>query len=150
MKYIQNFPEFVSLLRQFLRKYFCIVLSIAPLYNRKGNMIDKNAKVRYKKTLRVVKKKAKVCSPLFLAATSGDGEGEIDLAWEPVKTADVYVIQKSSGALKPTKWKYEDIVTESSYTVSELKSGRKYWFRVAAVCSEKRGLWSNIVRKKTP
>ncbi len=107
-------------------------------------------KIRHKKTPHVVKKKNKISSLLSLTATSGDDEGEIDLVWEPVKTADVYLIQKSKGSQKPAKWRYEDIVTESSYTVSKLKSGYKYWFRVAAVCSKTRGQWSNPACKKAP
>ena len=102
------------------------------------------------KSPRVVKRKNKISSLLFLTATSGDDEGEIDLVWEPLKTADVYLIQKSTGSLKPTKWRIEDIITKSSYTVSKLKSGYKYWFRVAAVCSKTRGQWSNPACKKAP
>jgi len=103
-----------------------------------------------KKPEQIIKTKSVVPSPLLLTATSGDSQGEIDLVWEPVKTADVYVIQISSGRVKPTKWKYEDIISESSYTVSKLRSGHKYWFRVAAVCSEIKGPWSNPVWKKAP
>ena len=102
------------------------------------------------KTRNDVKNKIKTSSPLMLTATSGDSKGEIDLVWEPVCRADIYIIQKSSGSLKPAKWKREDIVTKSSYTVTELKSSHKYWFRVAAVSSHGQGLWSKAVQKKAP
>jgi hypothetical protein len=106
--------------------------------------------MRNKKTPHVAERKNNISPLLYLTATSGDDEGEIDLVWEPLKTADVYLIQKSTGSLKPTKWRFEDIVTESSYTVSKLKSGLNYWFRVAAVRSKTKGQWSNHVCKKAP
>ena len=88
--------------------------------------------------------------PLLLTATSGDAGGEIDLTWEPVAGANNYLIQKCINLKKPVKWSYEDVVTKSSYTVSKLRSGRKYWFRVAAVCSKGQGVWSHPVQKKAP
>lgn len=113
-------------------------------------MTGKTGKPVRKKPGQVIKKKSAIPSPLFLTATSGDSEGEIDLVWEPVTEADIYIIQKSSGSLKPTNWRDEDIITKSSYTVSNLKTGHKYWFRVAAVGSETRGHWSSPVWKKAP
>ena len=103
-----------------------------------------------KKPGQVIKKRSAIPSTLFLAATSGDGKGEIDLVWEPVVKAHIYIIQKSSGSLKPVNWKDEDIITKSSYTVSKLISGHKYWFRVAAVDSQGQGPWSKAVQKKAP
>ncbi len=88
--------------------------------------------------------------PLSLTATSGDTEGEIDLVWEPVEKAHTYVVQKCKDSKGPVKWMNEDIVTKSSYTVSKLKSSRKYWFRVAAVGCNGQGPWSEPVQKKVP
>ncbi len=89
-------------------------------------------------------------SPIFLTATSGDTEGEIDLTWEPAKGASTYLVQKSSDSGNPVKWINEDIAAKSSYTVTKLKSGRKYWFRVAAVKPKGQSIWSNHVQKKAP
>lgn len=89
-------------------------------------------------------------SHLFLTATSGDTEGEIDLTWEPAKGASTYLVQKCSESKNPVRWTNEDIVARSSYTVTKLKSGRKYWFRVAAVGRKGQGSWSNYVQKKAP
>lgn len=89
-------------------------------------------------------------SSLFLTATSGDTEGEIDLSWEPAKGASTYLVQKSSESKDPARWVNEDIVARSSYTVTKLKSGRKYWFRVAAVGQKGESCWSNFVQKKAP
>jgi hypothetical protein len=87
---------------------------------------------------------------LLLTATSGDFRGEVDLSWEPVSNANTYIVQKSSSALKPLKWRYEDIVTRSGCTVSNLRSKHCYWFRVAAITSDGRTGWSTPVRKKAP
>ncbi len=90
-------------------------------------------------------------SALFvLAAASGDLDGEVNLLWEPVRGARTYVIQKSQDSKNPSRWIQEDIVTKSSCTVSKLKSGRKYWFRVAAIGSNGQGPWSEPVQKKAP
>ncbi|RPI16143.1 MAG: fibronectin type III domain-containing protein [Ignavibacteriae bacterium] len=88
--------------------------------------------------------------PLFLTATSGDTEGEIDLTWEPVAGAHTYLIQKSIDKIEPLKWIHEDIITKSSYTITKLKSSRKYWFRIAAIGSMGQGPWSEPVLKKAP
>ena len=88
--------------------------------------------------------------PLSLTATSGDIEGEIDLAWEPVSGAHTYIIQKSSDVKEPVKWVFEDVVTRSSYTITKLKSKHIYWFRVAAVGASGQSNWSNSVQKKAP
>ena len=92
----------------------------------------------------------KKSSFLALAAASGDMNGEVNLLWEPVSGARTYVIQKSLDSNNPTRWIQEDIITKSWYTVSKLKSGRKYWFRVAAIGSKGQGPWSEPVQKKAP
>lgn len=86
--------------------------------------------------------------PDSIYATTGDLNGEIDLVWEPVKGASNYIIQYSSGTLKNSSWRYLDVVTKSSHTLTNLKHGKNYRFRVAAVSSKGRGLWSKAVIKK--
>jgi hypothetical protein len=88
--------------------------------------------------------------PMFLTATSGDTEGEIDLVWEPVPKAHTYIIQKCGDVNKPVKWVHEDIVTKSSYTVTKLKSKHIFWFRVASVGPEGQSSWSEPIKKKAP
>jgi len=83
-------------------------------------------------------------------ATAGDLKGEIDLFWEPVRGANTYVIQRSSARKENIRWNQVDIVDKSSYTVTGLKTGCKYWFRVAPVSSKGQGLWSTPVQKKAP
>lgn len=91
-----------------------------------------------------------VTCPRSLSATSGDVKGEIDLAWEPVAGAYTYVIQKCKDSKVNLKWINEDIVAKSSYTVSNLRSGLVYRFRVAAVGTQGQGKWSKSVQKKVP
>ncbi len=87
---------------------------------------------------------------LKIAAASGEINGEINLLWEPVSGARTYVIQKSMDSKNPSRWMQEDIITKSHCTVSKLKSGRKYWFRIAPVGSNGQGPWSEPVQKKAP
>jgi hypothetical protein len=91
-----------------------------------------------------------IMAPESVSATSGDSGGEIDLAWEPVRGAKAYIVQRSIKSSEPGRWIQEDIITKSSYTVSKLKSGQKYWFRVACVSSSGQSPWSEPVQKKVP
>jgi hypothetical protein len=99
---------------------------------------------------RSVIRRTSLSPPLSLSATSGDTNGEIDLIWEPVSGANTYVIQKGNDSNRPVRWMHEDIVAKSSCTVTKLKSGRVYWFRVAAVGVGGQGTWSEPVRKRSP
>ena len=77
-------------------------------------------------------------------------EGEIILLWEPVAGANTYVVQMCRGANEPKHWIQEDIVSSTCHTVSKLKKGVTYWFRVAAVNSGGQGCWSKLVQKIAP
>jgi len=87
--------------------------------------------------------------PELFAVSEGDIEGEIDLQWDPVTDARFYIIQISiySGNLN---WVQFDIITKSSYTLSGLKSKKRYCFRVCAVNSGGNGPWSEIICKVAP
>jgi len=80
-----------------------------------------------------------------ITAEAGGLDGEIDLRWKPVRGAERYIIQSSAGK----KWREIDIVTKSVYTVTGLKSGREYSFRVAAVGLGGSSGWSESVMKKS-
>jgi hypothetical protein len=88
--------------------------------------------------------------PFGLTATTGDLDGEVDLVWEPVRGANAYIIQVSRHAGKPSSWIQEDVVTRSSHTISKLKSGTTYSFRIAAAGSKGQSTWSEPVSKKAP
>lgn len=96
------------------------------------------------------KTKSRNASPIVLSAAGGDLKGEIHIMWEPCRNARYYLVQKSTSLTKPVKWKYEDIIITSSYTVTNLKSNKKYMFRVAVMTESGRSPWSRPVSKKAP
>ncbi len=97
-----------------------------------------------------------------LNVTRGDETGEINLSWDSVKNAELYVIQfstaKNRQAIKDEKsddskinnagWETADIINESKYTIKGLREKKTYLFRVAAVTTSKQGPWSRTVRKE--
>lgn len=88
--------------------------------------------------------------PSALSATEGDHEGEIDLSWDTVKGAKSYVIERSPDPPIGTSWTHEAVSLKSSASVSELVSGTRYWFRVAAVMSSGQSGWSDPATKIAP
>lgn len=87
--------------------------------------------------------------PKLFAASEGDMSGEIDLQWDPVAHAGFYIIQVSvySDSLN---WIQFDIISNSNYTLSGLKSKKRYCFRVCAVNTAGKGPWSEIICKIAP
>ncbi len=96
-----------------------------------------------------------------LSVTRGDDKGEINLSWDSVESAELYVIQFSGSVnglkLKTAKgpasisnntaWITADIINESKYTIKGLREKKTYLFRVAAVTSSKQGPWSKTAKK---
>lgn len=78
--------------------------------------------------------------------TRGDEEGELNLSWDSLNDANLYVIQYGTGK-QNVSWKVADIVNESRYTIKGLKEKKTYLFRVAVVNSSKQGPWSKVVEK---
>jgi hypothetical protein len=86
-----------------------------------------------------------------LFGTGGDGDGEIDLAWNRItRGLKSYVIQISEGATAPGAWNQLAVCTKSKFTAEGLTSGTRYWFRVAAVGTAGQGPWSNAATKIAP
>lgn len=81
-------------------------------------------------------------------ATNGDGEGEIDLQWEPAKDSKFYVLEMSVKSKIKSGWKTIDMVTRSSYKVTGLRKNVTYLFRVAGVSSNGQGKWSSEISKR--
>jgi len=86
--------------------------------------------------------------PHALSAIAGDMEGEIDLQWEPVTKAKSYIIQQSNDP--PGTWSQAGVITKSKYSVLNLTSGDKYWFRVAAVGTAGQSGWSDPATRIAP
>lgn len=80
--------------------------------------------------------------PQGLSATAGDHEGQIELSWRPVSNARSYTIEASSDPATPTSWTQVAIATSASKTINNLTSGKRYWFRVAAVGAGGQSGWS--------
>ncbi|HYX28958.1 MAG TPA: fibronectin type III domain-containing protein [Pyrinomonadaceae bacterium] len=89
-------------------------------------------------------------APDNLSATAGDRDGEIDLSWEAVSGAKSYVIEQSADPPTDTSWAHAGVSTRSSQTIDGLKSGTRYWFRVAAVNGVGQGGWSDPAMKIAP
>jgi hypothetical protein len=70
------------------------------------------------------------------AATIGDGSGDCDLVWQPVKRKSNYIVDVSADPITPTSWAQAGLPTKSSFTVTGLISGARYWFRVSASGSQ--------------
>ncbi len=103
-----------------------------------------------------------------LNVTDGESEDELNLSWSNITGAVYYIIQQkyspgdkykqvenrknivrtnSTGKKNMDNWKVCDIINEPVYTLSGLKSGKKYSFRVAAVNAKKQGPWSRSIDK---
>lgn len=97
-----------------------------------------------------------------LSVTLGDEKGEMNLSWDSVESAELYVIQfsgsrnssnirtakRTTSVSNDTLWKTADIINESKYTIRGLKEKKTYLFRVAAVTSSRQGPWSRTVKKE--
>jgi fibronectin type III domain protein len=88
--------------------------------------------------------------PENLNTTAGDRDGEIDLSWEAVPGAKSYVIEQSADPPTDTSWGHASVSARSSQTMSGLKSGTRYWFRVAAVNGVGQSGWSDPSMKIAP
>ena len=82
-------------------------------------------------------------TPTGLESTIGDHDGQLDLSWDPVSGARSYVIEQSSDPPTTTGWTHAGVSTKSSTTVDGLRSGTRYWFRVAAVGPGGQSGWSD-------
>jgi hypothetical protein len=82
-----------------------------------------------------------------LNATTGDFAGTVDLTWDKVPGARTYNIQLTTTPNDDASFKLVSASVRSSYTVTGLTSGTKYWFRVAAVGTAGPGPWSDPAEK---
>ena len=89
-------------------------------------------------------------APQGLSATAGDHEGQIDLSWKGVPNARSYVIESSVDPANATTWTHSAVATSASKVISNLTSGKRYWFRVAAVGAGGQSGWSEHATKVVP
>lgn len=89
-------------------------------------------------------------APPALSATAGDHDGEIDLTWDTVPLSKSYTIEKSGDPPTDKSWTHAGVSTRSSFTVTQLSPGTRYWFRVAAVGTGGQSGWSDPASKIAP
>lgn len=87
--------------------------------------------------------------PQALSASAGKHEGEIHLSWRAVPKARSYTIEATQDPAAAT-WTHAGIATSASRVISNLTSGKRYWFRVAAVGSVGQSGWSEHATKVVP
>ncbi len=85
-----------------------------------------------------------------LSVTLGDHEGAVDTSWNADSLAQSYILQISPNPPTDASWTQVAVITTSSYTVTGLTSGVKYWFRVAAVGAGGQSGWSDPAVKMAP
>ena len=84
-------------------------------------------------------------APLELFVSNGTFEGEVNLQWDAVKDANHYIIQVSKNK---NAWQQIDIVSDAQYSVTGLKAGKTYQFRISALHESGQSAWSSPVQKK--
>ena len=88
--------------------------------------------------------------PQGLSATVGDHEGVIELSWKKVANARSYTIQVSPDPPTSESWTQAAIATASARTIENLASGKRFWFRVAAIGALGQSGWSEPATKIAP
>jgi ribosomal protein L12E/L44/L45/RPP1/RPP2 len=88
--------------------------------------------------------------PQAVSANAGEHEGEIDLFWKAVPNARSYTIEASNDPATPSSWTHVGIATSASKLIANLTSGKRYWFRVAAVSAGGQSGWSEHATKVVP
>jgi len=88
--------------------------------------------------------------PQSVGAVAGTHEGVILLSWKPVPNAKSYTIESSTDPATPASWTHVAIATSAAKAINNLKSGTRYWFRVAAVGAGGQSGWSEHATKVAP
>jgi hypothetical protein len=88
--------------------------------------------------------------PQAPSANAGEHDGEINLFWKAVPNARSYMIEASLDPANATGWMHLGIAPSASKVISNLMSGKRYWFRVAAVSAGGQSGWSEHATKVVP
>lgn len=88
-------------------------------------------------------------APETLTATTGNHEGEIELSWDTVRGARSYVVERATDP-QAGPWTQAGVSPRSSLIIEGLDSGKRYYFRVAAVTLNGQSPWSNQAVKVAP
>ena len=88
--------------------------------------------------------------PEGLSAVAGDHDGVIELSWKKVANARSYTIQFSLDPPTAESWTHAGIATAAFSPMEKLTSGKRYWFRVAAVGALGQSGWSEPATRIAP
>jgi fibronectin type 3 domain-containing protein len=73
-------------------------------------------------------------SPTGVSASSGSAKGTIKVQWDGVKEAGSYIIYSSTApGIENNKFKSKKRMTKPNFTISDLTSGKIYYFTVTAL-----------------
>jgi len=89
-------------------------------------------------------------APQGASAAAGEHDGEIIGSWSPVSKARSYIGESSLDPANATSWTHVGIATSASKIINGLKTGTRYWFRVAAVGAGGQSGWSEHATKVVP
>lgn len=87
-------------------------------------------------------------APNEISVTAGDDEGEVDIAFDPVRGARSYEVQATADLTGAGGWETKAIRSRSRIPVEGLVSGTVYGFRIRAIDSGDPGPWSITVQKR--
>jgi len=81
----------------------------------------------------------------------GNSRGELNLHWDAIENTVSYMIEISMlNSAGNSKWQILDIISDSFYTVRNLKSNKSYTFRIASIDEKGRKRVSDGKTKTAP
>jgi hypothetical protein len=87
-------------------------------------------------------------APTLMRILSTEFEGTVRLRWKRPVRRCAFIIQITTAPTATRGWKQVAICVRQTCDVKELKSGAKYWFRVAATNAHGQGPWSQPVNAR--
>ena len=84
-------------------------------------------------------------APTLMRVVSTESEGAVSLRWKRPVRRCALLIQMTTAPAATRGWKQVAIGFRQSCTMTQLKSGQKCWFRVAATNAHGQGPWSQRV-----
>ena len=83
-------------------------------------------------------------APVDLQVAPSEHSGTADVAWKPVRGARAYTIERATDAPE-LDWGVIGTSTKKDASLNSMVSGRKYWFRVAAIGAAGQSAYSDPV-----
>lgn len=84
-------------------------------------------------------------APSLFRSLPAEFEGSVKLRWKRPVRRCTFVVQASADAPPRTGWKHQLACVKQTCTVKDLKSGKQYSFRVAALNAHGQGPWSEVI-----